>query len=213
MRFCPRKSTPKVRDGKVQRKNRSAETPNYWNTIQEMPVIDRRRPGRDRRHILMKRDIVNFIRLLPDWPELSKGLNAIVLDEGGPGAAGEYVSRSGVITISSWNRDLWEDVKVGFFEEHQAIYERIGLDYEPDDWSKPQRYTLKWTEAQIRAYQLVHILLHELGHHHDRMTTRSRLRSARGEGYAEEYAIKYLDLIWQRYLKAFDPQGQHHQGR
>ena len=24
-----------------------------------------------------------------------------------------------------------------------------------------------WTESTIRAYQLTHILLHELGHHHD----------------------------------------------
>ena len=45
MRSSQRKTTPKVRDGKVQRKNRWALTPNYENTPQDRPVFDRRRAG------------------------------------------------------------------------------------------------------------------------------------------------------------------------
>jgi hypothetical protein len=35
------------------------------------------------------------------------------------------------------------------------------------------------------------------------MTTRSRRWSSRGEGYAEQYAIRYGEQIWESYLKEF----------
>jgi hypothetical protein len=49
----------------------------------------------------------------------------------------------------------------------------------------------------------MHVLLHELGHHHDRMTTRSRNEAARGESYAETYANRYADRIWEAYEAEF----------
>ena len=44
-----------------------------------MPAIDKERPGPGHRHYLGKRHVVGFIELLPDWAELSKGLDAILL--------------------------------------------------------------------------------------------------------------------------------------
>lgn len=64
-------------------------------------------------------------------------------------------------------------------------------------------YIVKWTDGQARAFQLLHIFLHELGHHHDRMTTRSERRAARGESYAELYANVYLRSIWSSYVREF----------
>jgi hypothetical protein len=61
----------------------------------------------------------------------------------------------------------------------------------------------KFNKKSIKAYQLLHVFLHELGHHHDMMTTRSRLESSRGESYAEEYALKYEKLIFDRYFEVF----------
>jgi len=49
----------------------------------------------------------------------------------------------------------------------------------------------------------MHVLLHELGHHHDRMTTRSQVDAGRGELYAELYANKYMDRIWEDYVRVF----------
>ena len=45
MRMRSRKTTPKVKKGKVQRKNRSVLTPNYYDTPMPHLVIDRKRPG------------------------------------------------------------------------------------------------------------------------------------------------------------------------
>ena len=53
----------------------------------------------------------------------------------------------------------------------------------------------KWTEDTVRAYQRLDVLLHELGHHHDRMSTRRQREIARGEPYAECYAELYADRI------------------
>jgi hypothetical protein len=54
-----------------------------------------------------------------------------------------------------------------------------------------------------RAFQLIHIFIHELGHHHDRMTTRSKRDACRGEGYAETYARRFEDLLLARYRNEF----------
>ncbi len=64
-------------------------------------------------------------------------------------------------------------------------------------------YRCDFTNSKIRAYQLLHILLHELGHHHDRMTTKYQQQSSRGERFAERYALNYADRIWERYLDEF----------
>ena len=51
---------------------------------QPLPVIDRQRPGRGFQHLLKRRDIENFIAILPHWDELSEGLNAIVHGNASP---------------------------------------------------------------------------------------------------------------------------------
>ena len=66
------------------------------------------------------------------------------------------------------------------------------------------RLEARWTEGQARAFQLLHILPHELGHHHDRITTRSQREAARGEPYAESYAQRVLEAVWPSYARHFD---------
>lgn len=204
MKRSQRKTPPRVKRGKVQRKNRSARTPNYYNTPRAMPVIDRLRPGHGYRHVLMKRHVVDFISILPDWAELSRGLNAVVLGPWEPDTAGFH--RPGVVTICACDRDLWLEADKRFFQEHRGVYDKLEIEYEKlRDGSGD--YLVKFTEAQMRAYQLVHILLHELGHHHDRITTRSKHSASRGEGYAEKYALRYADVIWDRYREVFHYDG------
>ena len=105
----------------------------------------------------------------------------------------------GVVAICAWPRALWVDYDQEFYAEHRGVFERLGVAVEKRKGSVLCRFT----EAQVKAYQLLHILLHELGHHHDRMTTRSRRDSARGEHFAEQYALRYEQTIWERYVEIF----------
>jgi hypothetical protein len=203
MRGLSRRGTLKVTDGRVQKKNNWELTPNYYSHDQRELVIDRKRPGDGYRHVLLQRDVEIFISLLPDWTELSHGLNAIVLDEGSWGRDGYH--SPGVVHICAWGSDLWRETSMEGYEEHKDIWERLGVPCEEkDDDDGYGLYMLcKWTKNTARAYQLLHILTHELGHHHDRMTTKSQKRTARGESYAEGYARQYEELVWESFTKHF----------
>jgi len=196
-RFC-RVTAPGVANGRVRRKNNWRRTPNYYNTAQGRPVIDRERPGPGHRHLLLKRDVERFIALLPEWSELSRGLNAVVLATDEPDCDGWY--RRGVVAVCAWPRELWFEVTHRWYAAHWPFLERIGVPVEPTGEGD---IVCRYTEATARAYQLLHVLLHEFGHHHDLMTTRSRRQCARGETYAEEYAFRYEAIIWERYLNEF----------
>src|SRR2546430_2326530 len=54
-----------------------------------------------------------------------------------------------------------------------------------------------------RAIQLLPVLLHDVGNHHDHMTTRPRRSAARGEWFAENYASQYEAQVWNDYLRSF----------
>jgi hypothetical protein len=193
-----RRTTPKVSDGRVQKKNRHALTPNYWNTYQKVPVIDKERPGRNYRHLLNKKDILEFIEIVPEWNELSKGLDAVLLAPGEQDTDGWY--DNGVVGICAWERNIWREVSKGYFREHAEIFSRLGVESK----RRGNVYLCHFTEVTAKAYQLLHIFLHELGHHHDRMTTKNQKYTGRGETYAEEWAIKYEQIVWDSYLKKFD---------
>ena len=64
--------------------------------------------------------------------------------------------------------------------------------------------TLEFTEKTARAHLLLNTFLHELGHHHDALNTKTPRNANRGESYAEEYARNYADVIWNRYAQVFD---------
>jgi hypothetical protein len=103
------------------------------------------------------------------------------------------------VAICAWSTGLWKIYGRSYYDEHRSIIDRLGVESEPVD----HRVRVKWTEETARAYQLLHILLHELGHHHDRVTTRSQRAPARGESYAEEYARRYFDRIFDAYRVSF----------
>ena len=192
-----RKTTPKVKSGRVCKKHNHKLTPHYWQTPQKLPVLDRERPGRGYRHLLRKKDIVSFISILPDWDELSIGLDAVLLAAGEFNTSGWY--NLGIVAICAWDRDLWHYVQPRWYRNHKALLDRLNVPCFKDQDS----IRCEWTEDTAKAYQLLHIFLHELGHHHDRITTRSRRRCARGESYAEKYALKYERTIWHRYTEVF----------
>lgn len=193
-----RLTSPKVINGTVQKKNRHELTPTYWNTPQKMPVIDKERPGRGYRHLLNRKHILQFIEIIPEWDKLSEGLDAILLARGNYRVDGWY--GRGVIGVCAWERDLWREAPDAYFQAHEECFSRLGVESE----RQGKYHVCQFTEKTARAYLLLHIFLHELGHHHDRMTTKRQTRTGRGESYAEHWAFKHEKTVWDAYLKRFD---------
>lgn len=191
-----RKTSPKVKNGKVQKKNCHRQTPNYWNTRQDTFQIDIEKPGKGYKHFLKKRDIIKFLEILPNWEELNIELDAVVLASGG-GVDGWY--NNGVIGICAWEKDKSSFMNKGYFYDHKEIFNRLHVSYE----IKSKGVLCHFTEGQIIAYQLLHIFLHELGHHHDRISTKEKVVVPRGENYAETYALKYEQIIWNKFFEVF----------
>jgi hypothetical protein len=194
-KFNP-KTTPRVKGGRVQKKNNWTETADYYNTAQQMPVVVRKRPGPGYRHLLKQRDIHDFIRILPDWDEISKGLNAVVL---APGGADYGYHLPGVVHICAWDADLWEEWSLSGYEDDREILDCLAVPRE----MRGNKVLVKWTEATARGFQLLAVFLHELGHHHDLMSSKRQLDAGRGEPYAEAYARQYRARIWDRYFQCF----------
>ena len=192
-----RKTTPKVKDGRVQKKNRHELTPNYWNTRQKFLQIDIENPGKGYKHFLKKRDIIQFLAILPHWEEIESEFDAILLAQGGD-SDGWYVD--GVVGICAWDKNMTSSLNTNYFNDHKELFDRLGVKYE----IKKNGVICHFTEDQIKAYQLLHILLHEIGHHHDRINTKSKRRPPNGETYAESYAFKYEKVIWNKYFDTFD---------
>src|SRR6266568_1406720 len=85
------KSSPKVVDGRVCKKNNwNMSTDYYFAPNPREVVIDRKRPGDGYRHVLTKQDIHRFLEILPDWNQLAVGLNAVVLAPGERGTDGYH---------------------------------------------------------------------------------------------------------------------------
>jgi hypothetical protein len=188
-----RKTTPKVKDGRVQKKNRHDLTPNYWNTRQSILQIDIENPGKGYKHFLKKRDIIQFLEILPHWEEIEFEFDAILLGQGGD-SDGWYLD--GVVAICAWDKNMTSFQNANYFNDHKELFDRLGVKYE----IKKNGVLCHFTEDQIKAYQLLHILLHEIGHHHDRISTKSKGRPSNGETYAESYAFKYEKVIWNKYF-------------
>ena len=192
-----RKSTPKVKDGRVQKKNRHVLTPNYWNTRQEIIQIDVQSPGKGYKHFLKKRDIIKFLEILPNFEEICESLDAIILASAGDSCDGWY--NNGVIGICAWDKNMTCSLNKNYFQEHKDIFERLNLEYD----IKKEVVVCYFKENQIIAYQLLHIMLHEIGHHYDRIKTKHKNVIPNGEKFAEDYAVRYEKIIWNRYFDYF----------
>jgi hypothetical protein len=198
MRQGRRKSTPKVVGGKVRRKNRGARSGSAEVRI------DREAPGPGCRHVVTKSDVRDFIDLIPDWERLSEGLESILLarsDVDGDGYY-EFFIRDGTsrILLCAWNADLWIPLWTNYYEEHRELLERIGVACEKDE--DGESVTCRFTEARAKAFSLLHVFLHELGHHHQRQ--RLRHRSSRlDEDYAERFANRHADEMFAAYVESF----------
>lgn len=254
MRFH-RRSAPRVVGGRVQRKNRWTHGPDWTPTHQVR--IERYKPDEGFQHFVSPTDITAFLNLLPQWRELSIGLQRVVLSTD-MSCLGWH--RPGTVAICPWEEYCTVVLYPEYYDEHASILGRLGVPCrsvvmqktvlgwsedrlclacgerieanskgyqligEPDvlcddcgdvtpethkdrfgnsvGWGTIG-YLAEFTPATIQAFLLVHVLVHELGHHHDRMTSPKRRDCTRGERFAEEYAQRHEAEIWAKYQKVF----------
>jgi hypothetical protein len=64
--------------------------------------MDIEKPGKGYTHFLKKRDIVQFLEILPHWEEIENEFDAVLLAQGG-GPDGWYLN--GVVGICAWDKD------------------------------------------------------------------------------------------------------------
>ena len=152
-----RKTAPKVKDGKVQKKN------NHSFTALQGYIVDRVRPYKGFKHVIKKKEVHDFISLIDDWTEIGQGISKIILDEGGDGFDGLYThyfhEKTGIIWLSAWPEEMWVDFKEAYFSEHKWLFELFGVVYQ----KKNDEWHCYFTESQAKAFMLLHIFLHELG--------------------------------------------------
>src|SRR5580704_1934133 len=176
-----RRTATKIKDGRVQRKNR------HRPTGHEGYVLDRESPGRGFHHVATKRDMQAFIDIVPEWHRFSERLERIVLASNSQDADGVYEfyhrEETGTIFLHAWPDDLWREFNVSYFDAHEQIFERLGVSYERLE----NRTMCRFTEAQACAFMLLHVFMHELGHHYDHIHQK-HIGSAKGEDYAERFA-------------------------
>jgi hypothetical protein len=194
-----RRTATKVKDGRVQRKNR--RTP----TGLQGYVLHRESPRRSCRHVVTKRDVLAFIEIIPDWDRLSQRLERIVLSSEESDLDGFYEfyhrEETGAIFLEAWHEDLWKNLRHQYFDDHEQELNRLGVSH---DRSKSGVFC-RFTEAQARAFTLLHVFMHELGHHFDR-SNQKHLGAGRGEDYAERFAKSRFDSLYPAYLRVFgDP--------
>jgi hypothetical protein len=194
-----RRTATKVKAGRVQRKNR------HRPTGHDGYVFDRESPGRGFRHVLSKRDVQLFIDLIPEWQQFSERLERITLASHKDGCDGlhEFYHReeTGAIFLHAWPEDLWMEIRAEYFDVHQVIFERLGVSYD----RREDNVMCRFTEAHGRAFMLLHVFMHELGHHYDRIRQK-HLNASKGEDYAERFATVRFEQLFPLYVDAFgDP--------
>jgi hypothetical protein len=201
-----RKTTPKVVSGQVQPKQRRTR-PRYADSPRI--AIERSRPGSGYRHVLHCSDVFNFVTGMPHWEELSFGLATIQLAEGTSQLLGWYRPR--MVAICAMPHDLKLVFDQKFFYRDKDFFDRLNVEYPEIETDDPHgtgdmgQIVCSLRPEAARCYQLLRVLPHELGHHHDLMTNKRKWCS-RGEEYAERYGREMQARLWDRYLHLFaDP--------
>lgn len=194
-----RRTATRVKDGRVRRKNRNRPTArDGW-------ILHRESPGHGFCHVASKEDIRAFVEIIPDWERYSERLERIVLAKanGDCDGAHEFFHReeTGAIYLHAWNEELWTDLSPNYFESHKSIFELLGVSFDPGH----DLVLCRFTPAQAKAFVLLHVFMHELGHHYDRILQK-HLDSCKGEEYAERFAARHLKELFPKYVRVFgDP--------
>lgn len=194
-----RRTSTKVIDGRVSPKSRSDLSTINGYLIEKFPA------GRGFRHVVSPTQLAAFIELIPDWGDHSHRLKRICLIGGSDDYFGYHARyrqvNSAMIALSAWSKKMWMPLSLGFFREHRDIFDALGVGYQLGLTAANCRFTV----AQARAFTLLHVFMHELGHHRDWLRRRG-VKLPGKEEYAETFARRHFDLLLPAYKTRFgDP--------
>ena len=194
----PRRTALKVRNGRVLKKNRPTLS------VHQRITILRRSPGLGFRHVVTKEDLLAFLDIIPGWPKYSAGLERIELEAGSDATEGSYAfyhrEETGGIYLCAWPDSLWVTWDRAHFDYHPQLQE-LGVASEVKDKTVECRFTL----AQARAFLLLHVFVHELGHHWQSINRRHHSTKL-DEDFAECFANVRWPELHSRYVQVFgDP--------
>ena len=188
---CNRKSAPCVRRGKVQKQNRTALSPDVYEQELAEFVFRRDRPLKGWYHPASIRDVQRFMSVIPDWQRLSMGLRAVILRSGNWWRYGQY-NTAGVIGLEAWPRDEEQS----FRQDDRWLLDQLGVELNESGYGL-------LTPEQAKGFVLLSTFLHEVGHHVDRMSTRSKADAANGEPFAIRFEQSRQRELWQAYVREF----------
>lgn len=185
-----------TRNFKQQTFNRLIKRESISSQNREL-LVRRESPGKGYRHFLTRKTVRSFIEQLPRWTDITRGLDYILLARAERGCDGWYDGK--VVAINAWEQDCWRSVPPDYYEEHRLVLKRLNV----ETVKTGRNYLCKFNPTSVKAFQLLHVLLHELGHHFDRISSFSRRSSSRGELYAENYAAAFEKWIWEIFGDSF----------
>jgi hypothetical protein len=190
MRLTARKSAPGVRDGTTQKKNRTTVSPDVYVHEFDSLVVQRIRPAKGFYHAVTPTDIRRFVRLIPDWARVAEQVKAVILTPGGDDCYGRY-NNAGIIKLDAWpkNEPVFVPARKGW------LLSSIGVDHASG--------LVSLQPKQAKCFLLMGTFLHELGHHVDRVNTRSRADATNGEPFAIAYEHRVQQELWPAYCCEF----------
>lgn len=157
--------------------------------------------------MVSKRNVQDFIDLIPGWDRYSERLERIVLARPVDSCDGAHVfyyrEETGAIFLYAWREDLWIELANSYFDSHRKIFEMLGVSFDRGD----EHVMCRFTESQARAFMLLHVFMHELGHHYDRIHQKHRY-SSKGEDYAEKFALSRFEQLFAAYIAKFGHPGR-----
>ena len=178
MRRALRKTTPRVKDGRVQRKNYRDE----WSVDTGPLEVVTEVPGPGYRHVLDEALLREFMALVPDSEQVSRGLRTMTHHDW----EFENVEPDTVICFDPKTPGRPAICDVVYASDAICVYERNIL--------------VRFDRKTAADYMLLHVFLHELGHHVDAMAPPRKGRTTRGEDYAELWALRTADAMWDAWV-------------
>ncbi|MFP4105072.1 MAG: hypothetical protein ACLFVU_03185 [Phycisphaerae bacterium] len=199
----PRKKPAQHRASRRAKKHgKTSRLPGYFQQPDELPAVERLRPGRGYKHLLLQTDVIDFLSLLPQYNDLSQGLEEIIFAPHREGTFGWHKPHA--VAICAWDNYLWLTMDEGFIMDHEELLDRLGVEREQIPAPGVPSWEVRWTEDQARGFQLLGVLLEHLCLRRGQWGSATEGDASLQKRYSQQYMDKHRQTIWDRYRDMFE---------